>query len=146
MMKQITLFRSKKTTIIDQQQEQEQEQGQQQQPQPLQFSNKMTIKGKKNSKVKIVTNKKRHNYWGNIFRRKRIMSEYFSDSAFGSQSDTKIEFFNPWEDPELLKKFRSKRILEYEYDENECMPTNYLAFMNDPNSLNNKKENDKNES
>lgn len=91
----------------------------------------MTIKGKKNSKVRIVKNRKRHNYWGNIFRRKRIMSEYFSDSAFGSQSDTKIEFVNLWEDPEKLIKYRSKRILEYEYDENEIMPEN-IAFMNEP--------------
>lgn len=91
--------------------------------QKLEFSKDMTIKGKKNSKVKIVTNKKRHNYWGNIFRRKRIMSEYFSDSAFGSQSDTKIELYNPWEDPELLQKQIKLKYLEYQYDENEIMPT-----------------------
>ena len=63
-----------------------------QKQQPLKFSKDMTIKGKKNSKIKIVSNRYRHNYWGNIFQRKRVMSEYFSDSAFGSQSDTKIEF------------------------------------------------------
>ena len=106
------------------------------------FEKNMTIKGKKNSKVKIVKNRKRHNYWGNIFRRKRIMSEYFSDSAFGSQSDTKIEFVNLWEDKEKMQKFRAKRIFEYDYDENEIMPTN-IAFMNDPNNttINNKKDN-----
>lgn len=118
----------------------------------LTFQKGMTIKGKKNSKVKIVANKKRHNYWGNIFRRKRIMSEYFSDSAFGSQSDTKIELYNPWEDKEKMLKFRSKRILEYEYDENETLPSMHISFMNDPNdfpklqndksnSINNKKDN-----
>ena len=104
----------------------------------------MTIKGKKNSKVKIVANRKRHNYWGNIFRRKRIMSEYFSDSAFGSQSDTKIEYVNLWEDKEKIQKYRAKKIFEYEYDENEILPEN-LQFMNDPNNynINTKKENSK---
>jgi len=104
----------------------------------------MTIKGKKNSKVKIVANRKRHNYWGNIFRRKRIMSEYFSDSAFGSQSDTKIEFVNLWEDKEKIQKYRAKKIFEYEYDENEILPEN-LQFMNDPNNynINTKKEKSK---
>lgn len=101
----------------------------------LTYQKGMTIKGKKNSKVKIVANKKRHNYWGNIFRRKRIMSEYFSDSAFGSQSDTKIELYNPWEDKEKMLKFRSKKILEYEYDENETLPTMNISFMNDPNDF-----------
>ena len=113
------------------------------QRQDLEFSN-LTIKGKKNSKVKIISNKKNHNYWGNIFRRKRIMSEYFSDSAFGSQSDTKIEFFNPWDDQEKMFKHRAKRILEYEYDENETIPSD-ISFMNDPerikNIINSNKEN-----
>jgi hypothetical protein len=40
----------------------------------LETSREMTIKGKKNSKIKIITNRKRHHFWGNIFRRKRIMS------------------------------------------------------------------------
>lgn len=102
--------------------------------QPLKFSKDMTIKGKKNSKIKIVSNRYTHNYWGNIFQRKRVMSEYFSDSAFGSQSDTKIEFIALWEDEELLKKQRFRRIFEYDYDENEIMPTgNNIAFMHDPN-------------
>ena len=99
------------------------------------FEKGMTIKGKKNSKVKIIANKKNHNYWGNIFRRKRIMSEYFSDSAFGSQSDTKIELYNPWEDEEKMQKYRFKQSLEYNYDENEIMPTN-ISFMHDPNEYN----------
>lgn len=125
MMKQVALLSSNPTNITHQK---------------LEFSKNMTIKGKKNSKVKIVTNKRRHNYWGNIFRRKRIMSEYFSDSAFGSQSDTKIELYNPWEDDKLMQKYRSKKILEYEYDENEIMPTN-LSFVHDPNTYhNNNKE------
>ena len=107
----------------------------QQNVQPIQFTftyeKGMTIKGKKNSKVKIIKNRKRHNYWGNIFRRKRIMSEYFSDSAFGSQSDTKIELVNLWEDKEKMQKFRMKQMFEYDYDENETLP-NKIAFMNDP--------------
>jgi hypothetical protein len=109
--------------------------------QKLEYHKNMTIKGKKNSKVKIIKNKTKHNYWGNIFRRKRIMSEYFSDAAFGSQSDTKKELYKPWEDQELLKKLRSKLILlQYEYDENEIIPNdnesnNKIAFMNDPNNF-----------
>lgn len=126
-------------------------------PALLQFEKNMTIKGKKNSKVKIVKNKKRHNYWGNIFRRKRIMSEYFSDSAFGSQSDTKIELYNPWEDPDKLAKFKTRQWFEYEYDENEIMQEQEqkeeepkpkfditkVSFMQDPNSysINTKKDN-----
>jgi hypothetical protein len=137
MMKQITLFRPNIKTDNKSPIEQ-----------PLKFSKNMTIKGKKNSKVKIVTNKKRHNYWGNIFRRKRIMSEYFSDSAFGSQSDTKIELYNPWDDEEKMIKFRYKQQrYEYEYDENETLPTINIAFINDPNTyyhLNNKKQENKN--
>lgn len=155
MMKQITLFRS---SINKPKQKQKPQQIQiieqlpkQPLPQKLQFSKDMTIKGKKNSKVKIVSNKKRHNYWGNIFRRKRIMSEYFSDSAFGSQSDTKIELFNPWEDPELVQKQLKLKYLEYEYDENEVMPAQFdiskVAFMNDPsnNTLHNNKDKKENE-
>src|SRR5687768_14271425 len=126
------------------------QQQQKQQHQQFEYSKDMTIKGKKNSKVKIVTNKRKINHWSLIFRRKRQMSEYFSDSAFGSQSDTKIELYNPRDDKEKMEKFRAMRILEYEYDENEIMPSlpttttiSNIAFMNDPNtySLNNKKEN-----
>lgn len=111
-----------------------------QQSQKLEFHKNMTIKGKKNSKVKIIKNKTKHNYWSNIFRRKRIMSEYFSDAAFGSQSDTKKELFNPWEDQELLKKLRSKLImLQYEYDPadevDEEKQNTRISFMNDPNSF-----------
>lgn len=97
------------------------------------FEKGMTIKGKKNSKVKIIANRKNHNYWGNIFRRKRIMSEYFSDSAFGSQSDTKIFLHNTWEDEKAIMKYRSMRIIEYQYDENETMPAQ-IAFMHDPSN------------
>jgi hypothetical protein len=32
------------------------------------------------------------------------MHEYFSEAAFGSQSDSKIEFRNLWKDPEYQKK------------------------------------------
>ena len=73
------------------------------------------------------------------------MSEYFSDSAFGSQSDTKIELYNPWEDEEKMLKFRAKKIVEYEYDESECgdyddfnestkppFDISKVAFMSDP--------------
>lgn len=153
-MKQVVTFRknSLQTNTIQQQQSQQKQQ-------KLEFHKNMTIKGKKNSKVKIIKNKTKHNYWSNIFRRKRIMSEYFSDAAFGSQSDTKKELFNPWEDKELLKKLRSKLImLQYEYDENEMIPDNNndqepikkeskISFMNDPNQFNNtthkeKKQND----
>ncbi len=97
---------------------------------------KMTIKGKKNSKVRIVADRYTHNYWCNIFQRKRVMSEYFSDSAFGSQSDTKIEFVCLWENEELLKKQRFRRIFEYDYDENEIMSSN-ISFMHDPNNNSN---------
>lgn len=91
----------------------------------------MTIKGKKNSKIKIITNKKKYNYWKCIFRRKRVMSEYFSDSAFGSQSDTKIEFYPIWLDPKMAAKYRVRLIIDtHEYDE----PTDEdrMAFMQDP--------------
>lgn len=123
-----------------------------QQSQKLEFHKNMTIKGKKNSKVKIIKNKTKHNYWSNIFRRKRIMSEYFSDAAFGSQSDTKKELFNPWEDPELLKKLRAKLImLQYEYDpadeveEEQQRPNPKISFMNDPNNFNIKPKDKKSE-
>ena len=100
------------------------------------------------AKIKIIKNKKRHNYWGNIFRRKRQMHAYFSDAAFGSQIDTKIELYNPWEDEKVMQRFRAKKIVEYEYDENECLPTsptttteestsfdvNKVAFMNNPSN------------
>ena len=33
------------------------------------------------------------------------MHEYFSEAAFGSQSDYKIEYRNPWEEPEYIKKY-----------------------------------------
>src|SRR6188768_3025936 len=124
-------------------------------PSQFTFEKGMTIKGKKNSKVKIIANRKKHNYWGNIFRRKRIMSEYFSDSAFGSQSDTKIELYNPWEDEEKMQKHRFMQFIEYQYDENETMPPttkDKISFMNDPESFskqqqkqNNKEEDKKQE-
>ena len=99
--------------------------------QKLQTSRTMTIKGKKNSKVKIITNKKTHNYWGNIFRRKRIMSEYFSDSAFGSQSDTKIELPFAHLNPELAAKYRARLVIDaHNYNEEDS--DNNLAIMGNP--------------
>ena len=155
-MKQVVTFRKNSLQTNQQSQSQQQQpiQQMQQKQQKLEFHKNMTIKGKKNSKVKIIKNKTKHNYWSNIFRRKRIMSEYFSDAAFGSQSDTKKELFNPWEDKELLKKLRSKLImLQYEYDENEMIPQQQdkesikkeskISFMNDPNNFNIKREKEK---
>ena len=59
----------------------------------------------KNKSLKILDNVKVHNYWMNIFRRKLQMHEYYSESAFGSQSDSKIEYRNLWEDPDYIKKY-----------------------------------------
>ena len=102
---------------------------------PLEISREMTIKGKKNSKIKIITNRKRHHFWGNIFRRKRIMSEYFSDSAFGSQSDTKVEYACIWEDPEYMEKYRARLIIDaHEYREDNEGDNNSMAIMGDPES------------
>ena len=101
---------------------------------PLEISREMTIKGKKNSKIKIITNRKRHHFWGNIFRRKRIMSEYFSDSAFGSQSDTKVEYACIWEDPEYMEKYRARLIIDahnYPPDDDDSAD-NSMAIMGDP--------------
>lgn len=39
------------------------------------------------------------------------MHEYFSEAAFGSQTDTKIEFRNLWEDPEYMKKYLPQNYL-----------------------------------
>jgi hypothetical protein len=47
------------------------------------------------------------------------MHEYFSEVAFGSQSDYKIEYRNPWEEPEniiyhqqrIMRTMRIKKIL-----------------------------------
>ena len=102
-------------------------------PKTLQLSRELTIKGKKNSKIKIITNRKRHHFWGNIFRRKRIMSEYFSDSAFGSQSDTKVEYACIWEDPEMMEKYRARLIIDaHEYREEDESNDNSMAIMGDP--------------
>lgn len=65
----------------------------------------MTKGDKKNKNIKIYKECKIHNYWSNIFQRKFEMHEYFSEAAFGSQTDTKIEFRNLWEDPEYIKKY-----------------------------------------
>jgi hypothetical protein len=54
---------------------------------------------------KILDNVKIHNYWMTIFRRKLQMHEYFIESAFGSQSDSKIEYRNVWEVFEYIKKY-----------------------------------------
>lgn len=102
------------------------------------FSRDMTIKGKKNSKVKIVTNRKTHHYWGNIFRRKRIMSEYFSDSAFGSQSDTKVEFPRARDDPELMAKYRVRLVIDaHNYNEEE---DDSIALMKEFPNVNKKED------
>ena len=47
---------------------------------------------KKNQNVKLLDNVKIHNFWSNIFRRKTIISSYFSEAAFGSEADKKIEY------------------------------------------------------
>jgi len=59
----------------------------------------------KNKSLRILDDVKVHNVWGNIFRRKHQMHPYFSESAFGSQVDSKIEYRNLWEDPEMMKKY-----------------------------------------
>ena len=51
------------------------------------------------------------------------MHEYFSESAFGSQSDSKIEFRNLWKDPntkrntiyrhQQIKRSKSSRFNKY---------------------------------
>ena len=71
----------------------------------------------KNKSLKILDNVKIHNYWNNIFRRKLQMHEYFSESAFGSQSDTKIEYRNLSEDPEYIKKYNLSATKYNEDDE-----------------------------
>ena len=50
----------------------------------------------KNKSLQILDSVKVHNFWGNIFRRKSQMHSYFSESAFGPQSDSKIEYRNLW--------------------------------------------------
>ena len=48
------------------------------------------------------------------------MHEYFSEAAFGSQSDYKIEYRNPWEEPEYIKKYNLSSTKDNEdYDDNE---------------------------
>lgn len=102
-------------------------------PKTLQLSRELTIKGKKNSKVKIITNKERMNFWSNIFKRKRIMSEYFSDSAFGSQSDTKVEYAPIWEEAEYMEKYRARLIIDaHEYPADDDDSDNTMAIMGDP--------------
>jgi hypothetical protein len=62
---------------------------------------------KKNQHVKVLDNVKIHNYWSNIFRRKAVMHKYFSEAAFGSQTDTKLEYRELWKDQEYRKKYLS---------------------------------------
>ena len=69
--------------------------------------------------IQIVKDVKIHNFWGNIFRRKFEMHEYFSEAAFGSQTDTKIEYRNLWEDHEYMKKYFPKDYLDSDMIENE---------------------------
>jgi len=40
------------------------------------------------------------------------MHEYFSEAAFGSQTNTKIDFRNLWEDPEYIKKHLPQNYLD----------------------------------
>ena len=102
-----------------------------QEPQTFQFSN-LTIKGKKNSKVKVIANERDHNPWWTTYRRKRIMSEYFSETAFGSESDSKKELWHPHQEPLLVRKYRVKLLVWNggQYDENNLDNTNKIALMN----------------
>lgn len=107
----------------------------------IQISRTMTIKGKKNSKIKIITNKSKHKHWSNIFERKRTMSEYFSDSAFGSQSDTKVEFPRARDDPELMAKYRVRLIIDaHSYNEDETSDTTNIALMKEFPNINKKED------
>ena len=77
------------------------------------FSFRATGRGaKKNQNIKLLDNVKVHNYWSNIFRRKSDMHKYFSEAAFGSQSDTKMEFRNLWEITEYRKKYLPQNYLD----------------------------------
>ena len=67
---------------------------------------------KKNQHVKVVDTIKIHNYWGNIFRRKAEMHMYFSEAAFGSQLDTKLELRDLWKDPVYRKKYLPRDYLD----------------------------------
>jgi len=71
-----------------------------------------SLGNKKNQHNKIIKDCKIHNYWSNIFRRKFEMHEYFSEAAFGSQTNTKIDFRNLWEDPEYIKKHLPQNYLD----------------------------------
>jgi hypothetical protein len=64
-----------------------------------------TIGDKKNQHVKILDNVKIHNYRSIIFRRKADMHLYFSVAAFGSESDTKIEYRDLWKNLKYRKKY-----------------------------------------
>lgn len=68
--------------------------------------------GKKNQHIKLFDNVKIHNYWGNIFRRKAIMGPYFSETAFGSDIEKKIEYRELWKDPEYKKKYLPQDYLD----------------------------------
>ena len=50
----------------------------------------------KPSTIEIVNEVKVHNYWYNIFRRKRMRYEHFSEAVFWSESDIKIEYGELW--------------------------------------------------
>jgi hypothetical protein len=86
---------------------------------PKPFSNLPTYTIKKTgsrngrpSAIQIVKDVKIHNFWGNIFRRKFEMHEYFSEAAFGSDSDKKIEYRELWKDPEYRKKYLPQDYLD----------------------------------
>ena len=92
----------------------------------------LTIQGKRNAKTKILANKRDRSLWWDIYRRKRVMSSYFSETAFGSESDTKKQLYNLHEDDSLLRKYRVWLITDSGglYDENEN--ENQIAIMGMP--------------
>lgn len=68
--------------------------------------------GKKNQNIKLLDNVKIQNFWGNIFQRKAEMHRHFSEAAFGSDSDKKIEYRELWKDPEYRKKYLPQDYLD----------------------------------
>lgn len=87
----------------------------------FQLSINMIKNSKKYRKLSMIENLRCHNFRRNTYARKDMMSTHFSEAAFGSQSDLLIELYNPWEIPKKLEKYQAKKILEYEYDENDCI-------------------------
>ena len=73
---------------------------------------KYTLGHKKNQHIQILDGVKIHNYWNNIFKRKATLAPYFSEAAFGSDSDKKIEYRELWKDPEYRKKYFPQNYLD----------------------------------